>query len=174
MSKNRPHARRAARSKAFQVLYSLQFSSKTSFGDVRSAFTDMPDPSDADMDHPVEVEEPVQTDEADLEGKTMPYGFAWDLVSGVWNHVTVLDRTIERFSQNWRVDRLGKIELTLLRMALYEMLFRPDVPPKVTINEALELSVRFGDAKAKSFINGVLDAAAKALEAGTLSTEANA
>lgn len=168
MSKNRPHARRAARSKAFQVLYSLQFSSKTSFGDVRSAFTDMPDPSDADMDNLPEAEEVLQEEE------TMPYGFAWDLVSGVWNHVTVLDRTIERFSQNWRVDRLGKIELTLLRMALYEMLFRPDVPPKVTINEALELSARFGDAKAKSFINGVLDAAAKALEAGTLSTEANA
>lgn len=167
MSKSRPHARRAARSKAFQVLYSLQFSPKTSFGDVRTAFTDMPDPSDADMDSL--SEETVLEEEA-----AMPYGFAWDLVSGVWNHVAVLDQTIERFSQNWRVDRLGKIELTLLRMALYEMLFRPDVPPKVTINEALELSARFGDAKAKSFINGVLDAAAKALEAGTLSAETTA
>ncbi len=164
MSKSRPHARRAARSKAFQVLYSLQFSPTTTFGEVRSAFTDMPDPSDADMDN--------VSEEVTEEGPVMPYGFAWDLVEGVWSHAAVLDRTIERFSQNWRVDRLGKIELTLLRMALYEMLFRPDVPPKVTINEALELSARFGDAKAKSFINGVLDAAAKALEAGTISVEA--
>ena len=165
MSKNRPHARRAARSKAFQVLYSLQFSPQTNFGDVRTAFMEMPDPTDADMDNA--SEEVLPEEEA-----ATPYGFAWDLVHGVWSHAAVLDRTIERFSQNWRVDRLGKIELTLLRMALYEMLFRPDIPPKVTINEALELSARFGDAKAKSFINGVLDAAAKALEAGKLSIEA--
>ena len=70
--------------------------------------------------------------------------------------------------RNWRVDRLGKIELTLLRLAVFEMLYRADVPPKVAINEALELSTRFGDAKAKSFINGILDAAIKAQEAGTL------
>lgn len=161
MSKSRPHARSAARSKAFQVLYSLQFSASTTLGAVRTAFVDMPDPSDADMDTPVEVsEEPRQ--------ETLPAGFAWDLVYGVWSHVDDLDRTIERFSQNWRIERLGKIELTLLRIALYEMLYRPDVPPKVTINEALELSARFGDAKARSFINGVLDAAIKAIESGEL------
>ena len=52
------------------------------------------------------------------------------------------------------------------------MLYRADVPPKVAINEALELSTRFGDAKAKSFINGILDAAIKAQEAGTLTVAA--
>ena len=85
-----------------------------------------------------------------------------------------LDSVIERFSQNWRVDRLGKIELTLLRLAVFEMLYRADVPPKVAINEALELSTRFGDAKAKSFINGILDAAIKAQEAGTLTVAGKA
>ena len=85
-------------------------------------------------------------------------------MEGVWSNVKNLDSVIERFSQNWRVDRLGKIELTLLRLAVFEMLYRADVPPKVAINEALELSTRFGDAKAKSFINGILDAAIKAQE----------
>ena len=85
-----------------------------------------------------------------------------------------IDSVIERFSQNWRVDRLGKIELTLLRLAVFEMLYRADVPPKVAINEALELSTRFGDAKAKSFINGILDAAIKAQEAGTLTVAGKA
>ena len=134
MSKNRPHARRAARSRAFQVLYSLQFSPSTTLGDVRTAFLEMPDPTDADMD------ENAETREEKL------YGFAW----------------------------LGKIELPLLRLAVFEMLYRADVPPKVAINEALELSTRFGDAKAKSFINGILDAAIKAQEAGTLTVAGKA
>lgn len=162
MSKNRPHARRAARSRAFQVLYSLQFSPSTTLGDVRNAFLEMPDPTDADMD------ENAETREEKL------YGFAWELVEGVWSNVKNLDSVIERFSQNWRVDRLGKIELTLLRLAVFEMLYRADVPPKVAINEALELSTRFGDAKAKSFINGILDAAIKAQEAGTLTVAGKA
>ena len=118
MSKNRPHARRAARSRAFQVLYSLQFSPSTTLGDVRSAFLDMPDPTDADMD------ENAETRQEKL------YGFAWELVEGVWTHVRTLDGVIERFSQNWRVDQLGKIELTLLRLAVFEMLYRDDVPPR--------------------------------------------
>ena len=57
MSKNRPHARRAARSRAFQVLYSLQFSPSTTLGDVRTAFLEMPDPTDADMDENAETRE---------------------------------------------------------------------------------------------------------------------
>ena len=125
MSKNRPHARRAARSRAFQVLYSLQFSPSTTLGDVRTAFLEMPDPTDADMD------ENAETREEKL------YGFAWELVEGVWSNVKNLDSVIERFSQNWRVDRLGKIEL-------------------------------------KSFINGILDAAIKAQEAGTLTVAGKA
>ena len=61
------------------------------------------------------------------------------------------------------MDRLGKIELTLLRLAMFELLHRSDVPARVAINEALELTARFGDAKAKSFINGILDSAARTL-----------
>ena len=63
---------------------------------------------------------------------------------------------------------MGRIELTLLRLAVFEMLYRQDVPPKVAINEALELSGQFGEGNAKNFINGILDAAAKALESGAL------
>ena len=79
---------------------------------------------------------------------------------GVWSNVKNLDSVIERFSQNWRVDRLGKIELTC-SVSPFRNAVPADVPPKVSINEALELSTRFGDAKAKSFINGILDAAIK-------------
>lgn len=155
MSKPKPHARSAARSRAFQVLYSFEFSPSTSLGALRTAYLAMPDPNDGDP----EMESPVP----------VLAGFAWELIEGVWTHAGDLDALIGRFSQNWRVDRLGRIELTLLRLALFEMIYRPDVPPKVAINEALDLLSRFGDNKARRFVNGILDAAIKALDRGELS-----
>ncbi len=155
MSKPKPHAHSAARSRAFQVLYSLEFSPSTSLGALRTAYLAMPDPNDTDPDG--ENPTPVLA------------GFAWELIEGVWSHARDLDTLISRFSQNWRIDRLGRIELTLLRLALFEMIYRPDVPPKVAINEALELLSRFGDNRARRFVNGILDAAIKALDRGELS-----
>ena len=155
MSKAKPHARRAARSRAFQVLYSFEFSPSASLGALRAAYMAMPEPADMEPNR----DEPARP----------PCGFAWELVEGVWKHAAALDETIGRFSQNWRVDRLGKIELTLLRLALFEMLHRPDVPPKVALNEALELASRFGDDKARRFVNGILVAVIKAADNGSLS-----
>jgi N utilization substance protein B len=91
-------------------------------------------------------------------------GFAWELALGVWSNVRAVDAVIARFAHNWRLDRMGRIELTLLRLAVYELRYRADIPPRVAINEALELCGQFGEASARSFINGILDAAAKALE----------
>ena len=148
----KPHQRSAARARAFQTLYSLHFSPVASVGELRRAFLATPDP---DLEPGEETSGPD-----DLQS---PGGFAWELVEGVWSRRSELDEVIGRFSQNWRVDRLGKIELTLLRLAMFELLHRSDVPARVAINEALELTARFGDAKAKSFINGILDSAARTL-----------
>ena len=97
-----------------------------------------------------------------------PQGFAWELVSGVWSRQGELDELIKQFSQNWRLDRMGKVELALLRLAAFELLFRDDVPPKVVINEAIDLSRQFGDENSHGFVNGILDAAVKAVESGKL------
>ena len=144
MSKGKSASRRGERAQAFQVLYGLSFADATSLEDVRRAFLQSPDHQ--------------ETEEGEL-----PSGFAWDLVQGVWSRRDELDKTISRFSRNWRV------ELTLLRLAMYELLYRQDVPAKVAINEALELTRQFGEDNATSFVNGILDAAAKALEKGSLS-----
>lgn len=66
------------------------------------------------------------------------------------------------------MDRFSKTELTLLRLVIFEILYWANVPPKIAINEALKLSTRFDDAEAKSFVNGILDAAIEAQEADTL------
>lgn len=94
--------------------------------------------------------------------------YAWRLVSGVWGKKDEIDKTIKEFSQNWRLERMGKVELSLLRIAFYELLYRDDIPPKVVINEAIELSKLFGDDNSRSFVNGILDATVKAVEDGNL------
>mgnify|MGYP001553491040 CR=1 FL=1 len=62
------------------------------------------------------------------------------------------------------MKRIGRIEMTIIRLALFEMLRRDDIPLKVAINEAIELAKQFGDDQSRSFVNGILDAAGKALE----------
>ncbi len=118
MSKGKSASRRGERAQAFQVLYGLSFADATSPEDVRRAFLQSPDHQESEEDG-------------------LPSGFAWDLVQGVWSRRDELDKTISRFSRNWRVDRMGRVELTLLRLAMYELLYRQDVPAKVAINEAL-------------------------------------
>ena len=145
MATSRRPTRRGARELAFQVLYGLCFSPAPDRAALWRQF--VLSPHNAAMS------------EADLERE--PSGFAWELVDGVWSHTPELDEAIGRFSHNWRVDRLGRIELTILRLALFELLFRDDVPPRVAINEALELAREFGDERARAFLNGILDAAAR-------------
>lgn len=149
MGANRRATRRSARQLAFQVLYGLCFSPAKDREALSRQF--MTSPHNA------------ASREDGLERE--PEGFAWELVDGVWSHTAELDAAIGRFSRNWRVDRLGRIELTLLRLALFELLWRDDVPPKVAINEALELAREFGDERARAFLNGILDAAARSLGA---------
>ena len=76
---------------------------------------------------------------------------------GVLEHCEELDRLIEQYSENWRLDRIDVIDRNILRMALFELLYCEDIPPKVTINEAIDLGKRYGSEDSGSFINGILD-----------------
>ncbi len=86
-------------------------------------------------------------------------------VFGVEQHQQELDELISKYSKGWNIGRLGKVELILLRMALYELVYLPEVPVGAAINEAVELSKRFCEDKSYSFINGILGAAARELRA---------
>jgi N utilization substance protein B len=79
------------------------------------------------------------------------------LVLGVLDHREELDRLIEQYSENWRLNRINVIDRNILRMALFELLYCQDIPPKVTINEAIDLGKRYGSEDSGSFINGILD-----------------
>jgi N utilization substance protein B len=143
MPKKTGASRRSERELAFQFLYGLAFAPVHSERELRERFE----------------QSACAADKAAALS-----GFAWELALGVWSNVQAVDAVIARFAHNWRLDRMGRIELTLLRLAVYELQYRADIPPRVTINEALDLCGQFGEASARPFINGILDAAAKALE----------
>jgi N utilization substance protein B len=85
------------------------------------------------------------------------YAFGDELIPGAIDHVEDIDARIKGLAHNWEFDRIAKIDLAILRVAIYEMLYRQDIPPIVSINEAIDLSKEFSNADAKRFINGILD-----------------
>jgi N utilization substance protein B len=83
--------------------------------------------------------------------------FAEELIHGITGHLPEIDAIIRELAQNWEFDRIAKIDLAILRLAIFEMMYRRDIPPIVSINEAIDLSKQFSNADAKRFINGILD-----------------
>lgn len=86
-----------------------------------------------------------------------------EVIQGVIDEQSKIDRTLKRYTDNWDVDRLGALDRTVLRVAVYEMLFRDDVPPVVSINEAIEIAKAYSGQKSARFVNGVLDRIQKEL-----------
>ena len=84
--------------------------------------------------------------------------FARDIAEGTVCNLFEINGLIGKFSRNWSISRVGKVTMAVLREAVYEILHRDDIPPPVTINEAIELVKLFGDENAAGFVNGVLDA----------------
>lgn len=83
--------------------------------------------------------------------------FADELARGVAEHLDEIDAAITRHSTNWALERMARVDLSLLRMATFELLFRPDVPASVAINEAIEIGKRYGTRETPAFVNGILD-----------------
>ena len=93
------------------------------------------------------------------------------LVTGVLEAKPQIDTLIERFSKNWRVHRMSGVDRNIMRVAIFEMLFCPDIPPKVSINEAIDVGKKFGTEESGAFINGIIDSIRIAIESGEISIE---
>ncbi|HET7787036.1 MAG TPA: transcription antitermination factor NusB [Myxococcales bacterium] len=126
-------SRTRARECALQALYQLD----TSGGDAREAVRGV-------MAH---------FEEADGETER----FADELVRGVRSEQAQIDSLIQRTSTNWKLERMARVDRNILRLAVYEILRRADVPVRVTLNEAVELGKKFGSEESSAFVNGVLD-----------------
>jgi N utilization substance protein B len=83
--------------------------------------------------------------------------FTGVLLRGVIASRDEIDALIREWSANWSLERIGLVERNILRFAIYELMFMPEIPPNVTINEAIEVAKRYGADDAPSFINGILD-----------------
>lgn len=91
----------------------------------------------------------------DLDEKSVK--FARELCVGIIENLAVIDDLIEKNTTNWKLDRIAKVDLSILRVSVYEMLFRDDIPPVVSMNEALELGKMLASDESTRFLNGVLD-----------------
>ena len=126
--------RREARELALQMLYALD--SNTSVG----------------------LRETLQTfreEQVEVTGRVRE--FAEDLVQGIQAHREIIDEAIKARSKNWSLSRMPRVDLNVMRLAAYELMFRSDIPKKVSINEAIEIVRRYGDKESPSFVNGILD-----------------
>jgi N utilization substance protein B len=133
MSKGQFAQRREGRVAALQYLYAWSLNPPADLaGDLRVFFAGLDKPRDQ-------------------------YAFGEELIHGVIEHAGDIDARIRALAQNWEFDRIAKIDLAILRLAIFEMLCRKDIPPVVSINEAVDLSKQFSNADAKRFINGILD-----------------
>jgi N utilization substance protein B len=92
-----------------------------------------------------------------LRGERKLIEFAESLIAGVRENQPMIDDLIARVAENWRIDRMAAIDRNILRLGAFEMLFCPDVPAKVAINESLELAKRYSTAQSSRFVNGILD-----------------
>ena len=83
--------------------------------------------------------------------------FAEDLVRGTFQYLSEINEVINRYAQNWELDRMAVIDRSILRFASYEILYRDDIPPKVTINEAVNIAKKYSQQDSGKFVNGILD-----------------
>jgi transcription antitermination factor NusB len=84
--------------------------------------------------------------------------FARELIIGCWQKRKEIDRLISGVSENWRIERMATVDRNVLRLAVYELLFREDIPPIVSINEAIDIAKLYGSEDSGAFVNGILDA----------------
>jgi N utilization substance protein B len=124
--------RRIVRERVLQVLYAYEMSKENLDFLEKEIMTDIPDKIDED--------------------------FAHDLIDRVLIHCNDFDKMIKQRVNNWEMNRIALIDKILLRMGICELLYFPDIPPKVSINEVIEIAKVFSTAGSGKFINGILDA----------------
>lgn len=141
--------RKNMREHCFKMLFAVDFyPAEETAGQVEQYFYS-PEEDDTAEDGAVEIIH--QVDMTDEER-----AFLTERVEGIASRFAELDEKLNQVAYGWKTRRMGKVELTILRQALYEMLYDSEVPEKVAINEAVDLAKKFGGKDSPAFINGVL------------------
>lgn len=101
----------------------------------------------------------------EMEGDSRTRQLAWEWTHGTWAQVAEYDKLITDSTIRWQFSRLSPVDKSILRLAVHQLLSCPEIPPKVVINEAIEMAKKFSTEKSGPFVNGVLDAVLKRLQA---------
>ncbi len=109
------------------------------------------------INRPKDINDDLRIFFENLEEPRDYYAFAEELLFGTIENIETINDKIMGLAKNWDFERIAKIDLAILRLATYELLFRNDIPPVVTINEAIDLSKDFSTAESRRFVNGILD-----------------
>ena len=149
--------RREARERAVQFLFQHDINppedlegALDQFWDSQRAAAIAEDKGVATWGQPVELP-PATEDEAALRS------FAEPLIRGALEHRGEADEIIKKHAQNWDLHRMAAVDRNILRLAIYEMLYREDIPPVVSINEAVDIAKKFSTQDSGRFVNGILD-----------------
>lgn len=113
-------------------------------------------PSDEQLDQKTKVEEILERNYQEFQKSLNNRDFLSELVWGTLNAQEKIDNIIRPAAPEWPLEQIALVDLTVLRLAIYELLFKREVPPKVAINEAVELSKALGGINSSRFVNGVL------------------
>lgn len=127
-------SRRLARETALQVLFQRDLSKE-----------------------PLITAEEVQRWAAEFKVPEASRVFAQELVDGTLAHLSEIDQKIASFAEGWSISRMANVDRNVMRLAAYEILFRKDIPARVSLNEAIELAKRFSGGESAKFVNGILD-----------------
>jgi N utilization substance protein B len=147
--------RRLLRQSAFKIIFSFSFNKH----DIDQILEDISEENDVYFEQ-----------EEDSDGKQIPQisrkhkEFLNKIVRGTLENIESIDKVIKSSLKSWSMERIAKVDLTILRMAIYELLYAKDVPASVAINEAVELGKVFGNDDSGSFINGVLGRVVREME----------
>ncbi|GAQ26125.1 MULTISPECIES: transcription antitermination factor NusB [Tepidanaerobacter] len=131
-------SRKTAREQAFKILFAIDVGENT-------------------IEEAMEIAIPSLNDQGQKK-------FVLDEVNGVLNNLESIDEIINKYSGDWKVNRMASSDRNILRIAIYEILYRDDIPASVSINEAVEIAKKYSDEKSYKFINGLLGSVVREYE----------
>ena len=144
-------SRRDSREAAVKIIF------QNTFTDARLFVSK--DDLDSDLKENIDIEKMISTYTESLneeEIKSLDERYIKSVLEGIVEKVVSIDEYIAKFSKDWSIERMSKIDLAILRVAIYEVLYKDDIPSSVSINEAVELAKKYSHEDASSFINGIL------------------
>lgn len=158
--------RHEAREWALQFLFQSEFNRAESLDEGFKLFWQHLDEADPSCATETPPRSPPPTGPASREDRMRAKArmFAEELARGVISHHSEIDPLISQHAENWEIDRMGAVDRNAMRIATYEMLYRNDIPPVVSINEAVELAKAYSSIESGKFVNGILDRIRKGLD----------